>query len=680
MEEENKFIEQLRELLAKDLVYRKSVETALFKSEEKYRLLLDQLADAIYFSTVDGRFIEFNKATCTLLGYSEEELRKLQVEDIYSKPDERKKFTQILRDNQEIQDYEIQLRKKNGELIDCLVTSTVRKNENGQVTGYQGIIRDITLRKKATALQRAKELAEQANKFKAEFLANMSHEIRTPLNAITGMVHLLHQTPLTEKQKDYLHAIDTSGENLLQIINDILDFSKIEAGKLQLEEKYFSVREIIDDLINTIRFKADQKNLQLTVDIDKNIPQQISGDPLRLNQILLNLVSNAIKFTHEGAIRVFVKLIDIHDDKARIFFSVKDTGVGIVQDKLTNIFDSFTQASADTTRVYGGTGLGLAIVKKLIDMLGGAIMVKSRIGEGSEFLFELEFKVGKESHVIKQKEKTEEIFIDIGTCRILLVDDHPLNQIVTTEMLKNKWHSAHIEIAENGKIAIEKVISGGFDIILMDVQMPEMDGHTATRIIRKNMQPPISETPILAFTAYATTGEADKCIEAGMDDYISKPVDFISLTTKIISLLRKKNYFKNLEGKIPGQKLESAPIHAEVRDIQFNLEYFHTITEQDKDLKVRMLRIMLDETPDEVKKLQKFINEENWDNLRAIAHKMKSSMQFLGMKKTLDTVKFIELSAKERTNLSQLSEKVSSVAKDCEQALHELREELSKIQ
>jgi PAS domain S-box-containing protein len=674
--EDNELILQIRQLLAKDFIHRKAIETELYKSEERYRQLLDQLTDAIYLTTVEGRFLEFNKATCTLLGYSEDELRKLHVQDIYAIPDERRKLTQILRENHAIQDYEIQLKKKSGETIDCMVTSSVRKNSDGEIIGFQGIIRDITIRKKAAALQQAKELAEQANKFKAEFLANMSHEIRTPLNAITGIVHLLHQTPLTQKQSEYLHAIDTSSENLLQIVNDILDFSKIEAGKLQLEEKNFVLRENVNDLLNTIRFKADQKNIQLTVHIDENIPQQISGDPLRLNQILLNLVSNAIKFTHAGSIRVFIKLIDLYKDRARIFFSVKDTGIGIAQDKLANIFESFTQASTDTASVYGGTGLGLTIVKKLIDMLGGAIMVKSKLGEGSEFLFELDFKVSMQ-HTVVQEEKAEESFVEIGNCKILVVDDHPINLLVTTEMLKNKWQHITIETAENGKSAFEKIRVQHFDIVLMDVQMPEMDGHTATRNIRNTLQLPMSNVPIIALTAYATTGEAEKCLEAGMDDYIAKPIVPEKLTAKIISVLRRKNYFQ--QKNIQTETLHTATA-IEKRNIRLDLEYFNTVTEQDKDLKVRMLRIMLDETPDEVKKMKQYLAEEKWDNLRAIAHKMKSSMQFLGLKNTLEYVKFIELSAKEKINLTLLPDKVNQVAADCEEAVEYLKDELNKIQ
>lgn len=688
MEDENLIISKLRELLAKDLVHRKSIETELYRSEEKFRQLLEQLTDAIYFSSLDGKFIEFNKATCLLLGYSPDELRNLHVQEIYANPEEREKLTYTIRAYREIHDYEILLKKKNGELIDCSVSSSVRKNKEGEITGFQGIIRDITLRKKAEALQRGKDLAEQANKFKAEFLANMSHEIRTPMNAIVGMVHLLHQTELTEKQQQYLHAIDTSSENLLQIINDILDFSKIEAGKLKFEDKYFSLRDIVNDLVNTIRFKADEKGLQLVVQIDEQIPEQISGDPLRLNQILLNLVSNAIKFTPGGQISVFIKLIDMRSDRVRLFFSVKDTGIGIEQKKLTNIFESFTQASEDTTRIYGGTGLGLTIVKKLIDMLNGAIMVKSKLGEGSEFLFELDFKISKDRQAAVTKQQKDVALQDIGNCYILLVEDHPINQIVTVEMLKNVWKNVRIDIAENGRIAVDKVSHNAYDLVLMDVMMPEMDGHMATRYIRNTLPPPASGVPILALTAYATTGEAEKCIESGMNDYISKPVDPKLLTTKIVMLLQGSGYFARMTTtenvmitepeNIQEQSLiadNSTPSSKEI-----DLSYFHTITEEDKDLKVRMLRIMLDETPDEMYKLQKFSDEQNWDSLRAIAHKMKSSMQFLGMKETLNTVRFIELSAKEKKNLHQLPEKVRMVVRDCEMALTQLAAELTKMQ
>ncbi len=664
---------QLSELLAKYYMHSKSIERELHKSEIKYRSLLEQLTDAIYFTSTEGKFLEFNTATVDLLGYSYEELKKLNVEDTYANKEDRSKFKKIISENNEVIDYELTVKRKSGELLDCLISSTVRLDSEGNIVGFQGIIRDITFRKKAEALQRAKDLADQANKFKAEFLANMSHEIRTPLNAIVGMVHLLHQTPLSQKQQDYLHAIDTSADNLLELINDILDFSKIEAGKLQLEEKYFSIKLLVENLIQTIRFKADEKNLSLILKIDDKVPEAIAGDQLRLNQILLNLISNAIKFTQEGEIRVTVKLIDIIDEKARIFFSVSDTGIGIAQDKLNSIFDSFTQANIDTTRIYGGTGLGLAIVKKLIDMLHGGIMVKSKLNEGSEFIFEIDFVVPKD-YLIKEREaalnKTHDELLEVGDCRILLADDHPINQLVTSELLKHIWKDVRIDIAENGKIVLEKLKENAYDLILMDVQMPELNGLDATRIVRK-MDAPISEIPILAFTAYATTGDAEKCIEAGMDDYISKPVSPEILCIKIIELLKAKGYFSD-------ERVEK--IHAIHPDSTINLSYFHTITEEDNELKIKMMRILLDETPEEIAQLQNHLKNSNWEGVRAVAHKMKSGMQFLGLDASLELVKSIELSAKEKTNLQNLPEKINTVVLSCEAALQQLETELLKIQ
>jgi len=670
------FIDKIRDLLARDFVHRKGIEKQLFGSEEKYRSLIEQLSEAIYFTSVEGEFIEFNKATADLLGYTSEELKSLNAKHIYAEPGDREKFIDIINHQTEVVDYEVQLRRKSGELIDCIESSAV-KYYRGKIVGYQGIIRDITLRKKTESLQRAKDLAEQANKFKAEFLANMSHEIRTPMNAIMGMVHLLHQTDLTEKQRGYLEAIDTSADNLLELINDILDFSKIEAGKLQLEQKYFSLKKVVTALVNTIRFKAEEKQLNLILNIDKRIPELVSGDSLRLNQILLNLVSNAIKFTQHGEIRVTVKLIDVIDDKARIFFTVSDTGIGISQDKLNTIFDSFTQATTDTTRIYGGTGLGLAIVKRLIDMLNGVIMVKSKPGEGSEFIFEIDFPVQKESVELDEPDEPGElmnIIEEVGACRILLAEDHPINQLVTSEMLKNRWEQVQIDIVDNGKAVIRKLSESPYDIILMDVQMPEMNGHDTTRYIRSNMEKPVAEIPILAFTAYATTGEAEKCIEAGMDDYISKPVDPDSLCKKICEVLRKAGYFSRKP--IIGEKAASnSNGHTKL-----DLEYFHTITEEDTELKVRMMRIMLDETPVEVRKLKEFLAEENWDGVRSMAHKMKSSMQFLGLDDMLELMRSIELSAKEKNNLQALPEKVNKVVLACDAVMEQLRHELEKIQ
>lgn len=673
MSGDNILITQLRELIASNSIYRKRIESDLYKSEEKYRQLLDQLSDAIYLSTLSGKFETFNKATSELLGYSPAELRKLDVAQLYANPADRDIFTKLIRDKKEVREYEVPLRHKDGHLLDCLVSSTVRYGDDGNVIGYQGIIRDITLRKKSEELERAKLLAERANKFKAEFLANMSHEIRTPLNAIVGMVHLLDQTTLNEKQLEYLKAIKTSSTSLLEIINDILDFSKIESGKIELEEKSFSIRNSVEDLINTMRYKAEEKGLELVINMDDKIPPAVAGDPLRLNQILLNLISNAIKFTAKGEVRLTIKLIEILGDKARIFFSVRDTGIGIASDKLSTIFESFTQATTDTTRLYGGTGLGLAIVKKLIDMVNGAIMVKSKLNEGSEFIFEIDFKVLGET-LPKQDNKFVESaeLPELKNCKILLAEDHPLNQLVTSEMIKSRWPTCTIDIAANGKIAIEMLEANDYDIILMDVQMPEMDGHSATRLIRSQFKEPKASIPILAFTAYATTGEAEKCLDAGMDDFVSKPVEPDVLMRKLLKLLRGSVNFSN------DQIQQRSQVHTPAGQ-SINLDYFNTITEDDNDLRIKMIRIMLDETPDELAKLQQFYFEENWEGVRAMAHKMKSTLQFIGLLETLQLVKQIETNSRELTNLEVLGEKIKIVVSDITFAMKQLRNELERI-
>ncbi len=665
------FTEQLRELLSKYYMHSKSIERELYKSELKYRSLLEQLTDAIYFTSSDGRFLEFNKATVELLGYSYDELKQLNVENTYANPEDRDNFKKIIAENTEVIDYELKLKKKDGELIDCLITSAIKYDSSGIPVGYQGIIRDITFRKKAEALQRAKELAEQANKFKAEFLANMSHEIRTPINAIVGMVHLLHQTPLNEKQQEYLKAVDTSAVSLLQLINDILDFSKIEAGKLQLEEKYFSVQQVINDLIATIQFKALEKNIKIVLDVDPKIPASVAGDQLRLNQILLNLISNAIKFTQAGEIRVGVKLIDIIDEKARLYFSVKDTGIGISPEKLNTIFESFTQANADTTRVYGGTGLGLAIVKKLVDMLQGAIMVRSKPGEGSEFIFEIDFKVSPEIMLAESAQSaSDNIIPNVGQCCLLLADDHPINQLVTSELLKLTWPEMKIDIANHGKEVLEKLQTAQYDIILMDVQMPEMNGLDATRAIRK-MTSPVANIPILAFTAYATTGEADKCIEAGMDDYVSKPVAPHILAKKIVELLKKSGY-EFPASDAGGSQAQITP--------EINLDYLYTLTGSDEVLQAKIMQVMLTETPRDLEKLKTALAGSDWDGVRAAAHKLKSGLQYLGLNDIVALAKDIELSAKEKTQLHLLEGKINTVLLSCESGLRQLQTAFEKIQ
>ncbi len=389
---------------------------------------------------------------------------------------------------------------------------------------------------------RDKEKAEQSEKFKQQFLANMSHEIRTPMNSIIGLTNLLTKTVLDDHQHKYLNVIKKSSENLLVIINDILDLSKIEVGKMDFEKIPFTLEDAIETVYHTMLFKVEEKRLAFKINIESNVPSIIIGDPTRLNQILINLAGNAIKFTEVGSVTIDIQEINRQGNVSMIQFSIIDTGIGISEDSINKIFDSFSQASSDTTRKFGGTGLGLTISKQLIELQGGTIYVKSEIGKGTSFIFTIPYPVG-EKVIGKEKKNDENIDgADLKGIRILLVEDNPFNQMVAVDTLTDLIPDLFIEVADNGKIAIDKITASSYDVILMDIQMPEMDGFEATRKIHE-MKDEKRSTPIMAMTANVTPEEVTKCFECGMNAYISKPFETQDLLNKLgkLTILNLKN-------------------------------------------------------------------------------------------------------------------------------------------
>ncbi len=405
---------------------------------------------------------------------------------------------------------------------------------NGEYEGYMGVGFDITDQKLfEQELIDEKIKAENAAKSKQQFLSNMSHEIRTPLNSILGFTNVLLKTDLAKQQNEYVQAIKTSGKSLNLLINDILDLAKVDSGKMTFEKEPFDLRKTISSILHSFDLKIKEKNLELIKEFDNKIPKMLLGDSLRLNQIFLNLLSNAVKFTHKGKISINVNLKQDNEDNVIIEFAVSDSGIGIDDNKINAIFQPFEQAETSTSNSYGGTGLGLAIVKQLIEFQGGYINLTSKIDEGSTFTFTLPFGKTKANYEHNVEEQSQ--YSEVKKLRILVAEDVLLNQLLI-KIILDDFGFEH-DVVNNGKIATEKMQTNTYDIILMDMQMPEMNGIEATEYIRKTLK---STIPIIALTADVTTVDLNKCKEFGMDDYISKPIDEKLLYKKIVEMVNNK--------------------------------------------------------------------------------------------------------------------------------------------
>ena len=495
--------------------------------EKRYRRLFERNLAGVYRTSLQGQLLDCNEALAAMFGYSSrEEFIGRQVLGGYASQEEREAFLAALKPGGKISNHEMRLRKRDGTELWVIENATlVGSDESGDAV-IEGTYIDITERKRAEAqLQKAKEAAESANRAKSEFVANMSHEIRTPMNGVLGMTDLLLETELTPEQQEYLAMVKCSADSLLTVINDVLDFSKIEAGKMELESIDFSLRECLDPALRAFGLRTQENGLKLNWTIAADVPETLRGDPGRLRQVLLNLLGNALKFTEKGEVRVEVQLAQpANGDEAWLRFAVRDTGIGIAPKMQSAIFESFTQADGSTARRYGGTGLGLTISRRLVEMMAGRIWVESDLGRGSTFYFTARFGVpgageAAEASEGAQAQVTRELCSGL---RILLAEDNVVNQKLVVRLLEKQGSA--VVVANNGREALERLDRESFDLVLMDVQMPEMDGFEATAAIRGREELSGKHTPIIAMTAHAMQGDRERCLEGGMDGYTAKPI------------------------------------------------------------------------------------------------------------------------------------------------------------
>lgn len=603
-------------------------EMELKKSEEKYKGIIDNMNLGLVEIDVEGTIIYANSSFCQMISHSQEELIQKSAVRVYQTLNSEIDFPEILgqRLSGKSDSYEMSFIDKNGNPKWMLISGAPVRDKNGMVKGSIGIHLEITKQKLLEAdLRKAKDDAENSAQAKEMFLANMSHEIRTPLNAIMGIGGLLAKTKIDDQQHFFLSTIQTAAQNLLVIINDLLDFSKMESGSLSFEEINFSITDLLLKTKQVLLYKAEEKGLSVDFDFDPKIAPILIGDPYRLNQVILNIVTNAIKFTEKGAVTILCSVVSEESDIQHLRIEIRDTGIGISEEFINNLFDKFAQEDNTITRKYGGTGLGMSISKELIEMMGGSLEVKSKKSIGTSFFVNLSLKKGQQSLTQISDVKKLNTALLRGK-RILLVEDNEMNRLLATTLLGH--YGVEVDEAEDGKVAITILNSKEYDLILMDLQMPEMDGLQATEYIRSHLDGTI---PIIALTANVFKEEQERCFKVGMNDFISKPFEEDSFIQMITKWTIKSTDTHLKEGEIEAKE-----------PLLFNVEQLLKMGKNDQEFLKKMLRIYTNTMPETLDKMQVAFEQKEWAVIASLAHRIKASLAGMGVVSIADDIKKLE--------------------------------------
>jgi PAS domain S-box-containing protein len=681
---------------------KKEYEEQLARSEKRYRDLFNYSQALICTHDMDGRLLAINPALCRTLGYSEEEMLGQPIMEFLPE-DQRAKFEEEylnrVRDSQDTMGGVFCVLSKKGDRI-YLLYKNYRVAEKGLDPYVIGFSQDITDRiHMEKELRMAKEVTDEVARAKESFLAHMSHEIRTPMNGILGIASLLRKTKLDDQQRNYLQLIQESANNLLVIVNDILDLEKIVAGKLQLEKIPFKIVDKIATTAQSFIYRAEEKELGLI--FQNSIPADliVEGDPYRLSQVLNNILSNALKFTQTGHITINTRITERDEDWVVVEVTISDTGIGISDERIRHIFDPFAQADAAITRKYGGTGLGLTICKNMIEMQGGELSVQSEEGKGSSFTILIPYQISVEA--MQENEDGQEKEIDyksLGPKKVLVAEDVELNQFLARHILES-W-DFEVTIANNGKEAIDYLTQAPFDCILMDVQMPEMDGIEATLNIRKLSDPIKASIPIIALTANALKGDSERYLAAGMNDYLAKPFDEERLFRVIARNLSPEKHAannrhtdrsfgnngnqdtnhnsnsnsSNSNGSNQTRNNNHTSMSSNPR--LYDLAMVQSVSGGDQGFIKKMVALFIETVPQNMQDLTNAVKEANWELVAKTAHKLKSTIDSMGIKSVRQEIRSVESHAKQQESLEEVPTLVGKVQDVIQECIGQLQEDI----